>query len=105
MNDTKIWVVLAPKGYFLAACASKEAARQKVINFIKSEIYGLTLQKESYEEGDITTEEEAKEYEEIIRKIDDLESSVNFFRKCSCDYTEVSGGFIVRPDVLHTLKV
>lgn len=105
MSDTKIWVVLAYKEYFIAACASKEAARQKVIESIKSEIYGLTLQKESYEEGDITTEEEAEEYEEIIRKIDALESSVDFFRKCSYDYTEVSGGFIVRPTVLHTLKV
>lgn len=104
MSDTKIWVVLAYKDYFIAACASKEAARQKVIESIKSEIYGLTLQKELYED-DITTEEEAKEYEGIIRKINDLESSVDFFRKCSYDYTEVSGGFIVRPTVLHTLEV
>ena len=99
-----IWVVLAYGEYFIAACASKDAARQKVIEAIKSEISCWEMEKEEYEDN-ITTEDEAEEYERIVDKINDLESSISFFENCSYDYTEISGGFIVRPTVLHTLKV
>lgn len=99
-----IWVVLAYGEYFIAACASKEAARQKVIESIKSEISCWEMERDEYEDN-ITTEEEAEEYERIIDKINDLESSISFFENCSYDYTEISSGFIVRPTVLHTLKV
>lgn len=100
----KIWVVLGSGEYFIAACASKDAARQKVIEAIKNEISCWEMERDEYE-GNITTEDEAEEYERIIAKINDLESSINFFEKCSYDYTEIASGFIVRPSVLYTLKV
>lgn len=100
----KIWVVLAGNEYFIAACASKDAARQKVIEAIKSEISCWEMEKEECE-GNITTEDKAERYERIVEKINDLESSISFFEKCSYEYSEVASGFIVRPDVLHTLEV
>ena len=104
MSDTKIWVVLAGNEYFIAACASKDAARQKVIEAIKSEISCWEMEKEEYEDN-ITTEDEAEEYERIIAKLNDLESSISFFENCSYEYTEIASGFIVRPTILHTLEV
>lgn len=96
------YVLLGTEEYFIGMFTDKEVVRAQVIKLLESDISLTKDEITAFNEIPPETEDEAEYYESLISDIDTYEGAIEFFKKCSFDYTEIAGGYVVRKEPIRS---